>query len=171
MTEILKQLSAYLRSKSGNHLPYYEMLARFIKRVDSEKIDERDLLIKALSALERVESKERFAGLEIATRNRKELNKYFEGAINQAVAERDALLLTRLQKLQKLLDNPPDSTRTLDQETIDLALKVWSIQKEHPNWSLKDIVVKHFGGIDEYERIKKATQRVRKERKKSKSVP
>ena len=164
-------MNAYLRSKSGNHLPHYEMLARFIKRVNSEKIDERDLLIKALSALERVESKERFAGLEIATRNRKELSKYFEGAINQAVAERDALLLVRLQRLQKLLDNPPNSTRTLDQETIDLVLKVWSVQEKYPNWSLKDIVVKHFGGINEYERIKKAIQRVRKEREKSKSVP
>jgi hypothetical protein len=171
MTEILKQLNAYLRSKSGDHLPLYEMLARFIKRVDSEKIDERDLLIKALSALEQVESRQRFAGLEIATRNRRELSKYFEGAINQAIAERDAVLLVKLQRFQQLLDNPPEATRTLDQETVDLALEVWSVQKEHPNWSLKDIAVKHFGDISEYERIKKATQRVRNERKKSKSVP
>jgi hypothetical protein len=147
------------------------MLARFIKRVDSEKVDERDLLLKALSALEQVESRQRYAGLEIATRNRKELNKYFENAINQAIDERDALSILKLQRLQKLLDNPPDSTRTLDQETVDLALEVWSVQKEHPNWSLKDIAVKHFGDINEYERIKKATQRVRNERKKSKSVP
>ena len=171
MTEILKQLKAYLQNKSGDHLPYYEMLNRFIKRVDTGKIDERDMLIKALSALELVESRQMYAGLEIATRNRKELSKYFEGAINQAVAERDALVIVKLQRLQRLLDNPPNTTRTLDQETVDLALEVWNVQKEHPSWSLKDIAVKHFGDINEYERIKKATQRVRKERKKSKSVP
>ena len=171
MTEILKQLNAYLRSKSGDHLPYYEMLARFIKRVDSEKLDERDLLIRALSALEQVESRQRFTGLEIATRNRKELSRYLEGAINQAVAERDALALVKLQRLQKLLDNPPDSTRTLDQETVDLALEVWSIKEQHPNWSLKDIAVKYYKDISYYEVIKKATQRVRKARKASKSVP
>jgi hypothetical protein len=171
MTEILKQLKAYLQNKSGDHLPYNELLNRFIKRVDTEKIDERDLLIKALSALEQVESRQLYAGLEIATRNRNELNKYFEKAINQAVAERDALLLVKLQGLQKLLDNPPDSTRTIDQETIDLALEVWNVKKEHPSWTLKDIAVKHFGDINEYERIRKATQRVRKAQKESKSVP
>jgi hypothetical protein len=171
MTEILKQLNTYLQNKSGDHLPYYEMLARFIKRVDSEKVDERDLLIKALSALEQIESGQRFAELENATRSRKGLHRHYEGAIKQAVAERDALLLVKLQKLQKLLDNPPASTRTLHQETIDLAVEVWRVQKEHPAWSLKDVAVKHFDNINEYERIKKATQRVRNEVKKSKSVP
>ncbi|HRQ32039.1 MAG TPA: hypothetical protein PLM89_02920 [Anaerolineales bacterium] len=171
MTKILNQLKAYLQSKSGDHLPYSEMLKRFIKRVDSQKIDERDLLMKALSALEQVESKQLYRGLEIATRNRKELNRHFEGAINQAIAERDALSLVKLQRLQKLLDSPPDSTRTLDQETVDLALDVWDIKEKHPNWSLKDIAVKHFGDISYHELIKKATQRVRKAQRKSKSVP
>lgn len=171
MAEILKQLMSYLKNKSGNYQPYYEMLKRHILRVETEKIDERDLLINALSALEHLESRKRFSGLEIATRNRKELNKYFENAIKQAVAERDALLLVELQRLQALLDSPPDTTRTLDQDTIDLALEAWSIQKKHPGWSLKDVAVKHFGDINEYERIKKATQRVRTVQKKSKSVP
>jgi hypothetical protein len=109
--------------------------------------------------------------LEIATRNRRELGKHFESAINQAIAERDALSLVKLQRLQKLLDNPPDSTRTIEQETVDLALEVWSIKDKHPNWSLKDIAVKHFGDISYHELIKKATQRVRKAQKESKSVP
>jgi hypothetical protein len=112
-----------------------------------------------------------YNALEIATRNRKELQEYFDEAKNQAIAQRDALVLRKLERLQKILDNPPDKTRTLDQETVNLALKVWSVQLEHPSLSVKDIVVKYFGGIGEYDRLKKAIQRVKKARKKTKSVP
>ena len=171
MTDILKQLNAYLRSKGGDHLPYYEMLDRLVNRVETEKIDERDLIIKALSVLEQTESRQMFSALEIATRNRKPLNEYFHEAMRQAMAQRDALQLIRLKQLKDILDNPPITTRTIDQKTIDLALEVWKVQQEHPNWTLKEVAVKHFGDISEYELIRKATQRVRKASKKSKSVP
>ena len=171
MTEILKQLKAFLRNKPGDHLPYHEMLNRLIKRVEIEKIDERDLIIRALSISEETELQQLYNGLEIATRNRKNLQKYFDEAKRQAIGQRDAYMLVQLERLQETLNNPPDSTRTTDQATIDLALEVWNVQKKHPRWSLKDIAVKHFGDINEYERIKKATQRVRNEMKKSKSVP
>ena len=171
MTEILKQLKAYLRNKSGDHLPYHEMLDRLIKKVETENIDERDLIIRSLSVAEQTDLRQLYNALEIATRNRKELQAYFDEAKNQAIAQRDALVLRKLERLQKILDNPPDKTRTLDQETVDLVLKVWSVQLEHPSLSVKDIVVKYFGGIGEYDRIKKAIQRVKKARKKTKSVP
>jgi hypothetical protein len=171
MAEILKQLKAYLRTKSGDHLPYHEMLSRLIKKVETENVDERDLIIHSLSVAERIELRQRYDALEIATRNRRDLQEYFDEAKSQAIAQRDALVLRKLERLQKTLDNPPDKTRTLDQETIDLALEVWGVQMDHPSWSLKDIAVKHFGDINEYERMKKATQRVRKVIKKSKSVP
>lgn len=171
MAEILKQLKEYLRTKSGDHLPYHDMLSRLLKKVETENFDERDLIIRALSIAERIELSQLYDALEIATRNRRELNGYFYEARSQAIAQRDALMLEKFKRLQKILDNPPEKTRTLDQETVDLALKVWTLQKEHPSWSLKDIAVKHFGDINEYERIKKATQRVKNEMKKPKSVP
>ncbi len=171
MTEILKQLKAYLQTKSRDQLPYHEMLSRLIKKVETGNVDERDLIIRALSVAERVELRQMYDALEIATRNRKDLKEYFDESKSQAIAQRDALILRKLERLQKTLDNPPDKTRTLDQETVDLALEVWSVQMDHPSWSLKDIAVKHFHDINEYERIKKATQRVRKVINKSKSVP
>jgi hypothetical protein len=147
------------------------MLSRLIKKVETENIDERDLIIEALSVAERIKLRQLYDALEIATRNRRDLQGYFNEARNQATAQRDALMLEKFKRLQETLNNPPDKTRTLDQETVDLALKVWNVQKQHPSWSLKDIAVKHYGDINEYERIKKATQRVRKVLKKSKSVP
>jgi hypothetical protein len=171
MAEILKQLKAYLLSKRGDHLPYHEMLNHLIKRVETENIDERDVIIDALAVSEANKLRQLYNSLEIATRNRKDLKKYFDEAIYEAAAQRDALMLVRLQRLQKTLDNPPDKTRTIDQATIDLALEVWQVQEKHPNWSIKDVAVKHFHNISEYELIKKALQRVRRAIQKEKTVP
>jgi hypothetical protein len=139
--------------------------------VETEKIDEQDLILHALLMSERIKLRQLYNSLEIATSSRRELNKYFDEAINEATAQRDALILSKLQRLQKTLDNPPNITRTLDQATVDLVLEVWTLHERFPDLTLKDIVIKHFGGISEYDRIRKAVQRVRKARKKAKSVP
>lgn len=152
---------------NANDLPAREMLKRMSKRIASGE-DEGALIVKALHALERLEGQQLLDALDLGTRNRRKLERYFDGAISQAADERDALRIEDLMDLKNLLLNPPDTTRTIDQSTVDLALEAYKLKRKHPYWSYVRIATEMTGNPSDGERIKKAVQRARRA---VKSVP
>jgi hypothetical protein len=114
------------------------MLKRMDQQIASGE-DESALIIKALHALERLEGRQLLDTLELATRNRRELKRYFEAAISQAANERDALRIEDLQELQDLILNPPDTRKKIQQDTIDLALRALKIKKKLPIGIIREL--------------------------------
>ncbi len=156
-------------------LPTREMLKRMDQRIASGE-DESALIVKALHALERLEGRQLFDALELATRNRRELKRYFEAAIQQAAGERDALRIDDLLELKDLIDNPPDTGKTIEQETIDLALGYWAAKKSNPRLTYRQYAKQKAistgkshdteSVVIEAERIKTAVSRVKKAKSK-----
>ena len=126
MNSILSDLKQYVRRKYTDSLPLDEMLDRMTARVKAKGIDEHDLILQSLTTLEQVETDQLTSALEIATRDRRKLTEYFNDAIDKAVAKRDALEIVRLQRLKKLIEEPPEqrTTRKMDNETVELAIEV-----------------------------------------------
>lgn len=168
MTTILRDLKQYVRNKFHGALPPVEMLERMMERVEEKGIDERELIFTALRTLEQVESDQQHSELEIATRDRRRLIKYFDGALELAVAKRDALEIVRLKRLKKLINEPPSTTRKIDSTTIDSLLKVYVAMHENPRFNFKEAVIHVYGDTSEYERLKKANQRHMKRLKEEK---
>jgi hypothetical protein len=156
---------------NANDLPTREMLKRMDQRIASGE-DESTLIIKALRALEHLEGRQLLDALELGTRNRRELKRYFEAAINQAAGERDALRIEDLQELQELILNPPDTSKTIEQETIDLALGYWAAKRVTPTLTYKKYARQKAMStgmaydaesiVFEAERIRTAVSRVKK---------
>lgn len=162
MLSILNRLKEYLEETKPKSLPSIEMIDRMIERVETEGINEQDLLIEALKMFEKFEGEMQYNALEYQTRDRRKLKQYLAAPLQKARAKRDPREIGELLRLQRLLDEPPETTRRMNQETIDLALEVLKIKEEHPNWSYKNIALRHFGDIGEEDRIKKAVQRLRR---------
>lgn len=163
--------------KNERDLPTREMLKRMNQRIVKGE-DEGVLIINALHALEHVEGRQRFDALELETRNRRELKHYFDAVIKQAGEERDALRIEDLIELREVLLNPPETTHTRWQETVDQVIKAMMIKKQHPYWTYERIVTEmNLQAADTSGKqkkmytvamIKKAVQRVKKA---AKSVP
>jgi hypothetical protein len=168
--DILRELLVYTQDKhrrGHDQFPVLGMLRRMIKRVGSGKTTEAELLIRALIALEQKESHQKYEALELAVRDKRELSKFFKEAIEQAIAERDAMALIKLRRLQSLLDTPPSTTRTISVETVNEAVKVLEIKDEHPEWTYEKISTELYGDPSHAERLRKSVQRMRKAKRRS----
>lgn len=152
-------------------LPTREMLKRMNQRITSGE-DESVLIIKALHALEHLEGRQLLDALELATRNRRKLSKYFDAAISRASDERNALRIDDLLELKNLIDDPPNTGKTLLQTTMDTALDYLASKKKNPRLTYRQHAKQTLisagkehdteSVVIESERIKTAISRVRK---------
>jgi len=142
-----------------NDLPILN-LYQTITRSVSKKNETNRLFLHFLLLLDNYESRKIAQALHFEVLRRHELLSRMKAEKIESIRRNDAVGFLQIDRDIELLNQAPEATRQIDQETVDLAIKALRLKEKH-RWSYLRVSSELFGDPSRADQIKKAVQRAR----------